>query len=279
MPWERIEATSYWFVYAAAFLAMAAWESRRPRRDPTCSTARRWSRHGVIFAVVSLLLAAVYRLSPVLLALKLSAAGFGLLRQSGLPAVMQGALAFVLLDLTRYATHWAYHAVPWLWRFHQVHHSDPDFDVSTGARVHPVEAILTQGSTLVAVAALGIGPLPVLIFELATCVESCFGHANVALPRWVEFPLRMVLITPDMHRIHHSDRGVEQRKNLGDLFPWWDRLFGTYVADPIGGYERLVVGLKGFQNDSSLGVPFMLLLPFRAEPTDSADARSVTEPL
>jgi len=275
MPWERIEATSYWFLFAAAFVAMAAWESYRPRSQPTCSTARRWSRHGVLFVVVTLILITVYRLSPVLLALKLSATHVGVLRSSGLPAVAQGALAILLLDLTRYAMHWAYHAAPWLWRFHQVHHSDPDFDVATGVRVHPVEAILTQGSALAAVAAFGMQPLPVLIFELATCFESCFGHANIALPRWLEGPLRMVWVTPDMHRIHHSNRGVEQRTNLGDVFPWWDRLFGTYTAEPVGGYERLVVGLRGFHTDSTLGVPFMLLLPFRGEPDGAETSDSI----
>jgi sterol desaturase/sphingolipid hydroxylase (fatty acid hydroxylase superfamily) len=269
MSWDRIEATSYWLLYPAAFLAIAAWESYRPSRDLRCSTARRWSRHGGLFLLATLVSTAVYRLSPVLLALKLSETRFGLLPRTGMSLIAQGALAIVLLDLTRYLIHRGYHAAPWLWRFHQIHHSDADFDVSTGARFHPVEVLLTQGSTLAAVAAFGMLPVAVLIFELAACFESCFVHANVALPRWLEGPLRTVFVTPDMHRIHHSDRGVEQRSNLGDVFPWWDRLFGTYAADPIDGPEHLVVGLKGFPTDSSVTVPFMLALPFRGDPSGS----------
>ena len=144
----------------------------------------------------------------------------------------------------RYAAHWTEHHVPLLWRVHQVHHSDPDFDVSTGFRAHPLEFVYTQGVVLAAVAMLAPPVAAVLTVELLTCVESCFGHANVMMPAWIDRLLRAVVVTPDMHRIHHSAAAQEQYRNLGEIFPWWDRLLGTYLAHPSAG-DRIVVGLEG----------------------------------
>lgn len=266
MPWERIEATGFWFLFAATFLAVAVWESRRPKRELSTPVERRWSRHGFILAISTLSLALLYRASPVVLALKLPASKFQLLNRSWLPLAARCALALVLLDLVRYAMHRAYHSTPVLWRVHQVHHSDPEFDVSNGARVHPIEAIVTQGATLAAIAALGAPPLGVFLFEMAACFQSCFAHANASLPAWIERPARAVFVTPDMHRIHHSEEASEQRVNLGDVFAWWDRLFRTYLADPAAGQERMTFGLGGHRREGSLGVAFMLLAPLR-EPT------------
>jgi len=175
-------------------------------------------------------------------------------------------LAVLLLDLVKYAIHRTYHSVPFLWRVHQVHHSDPDFDVSTAVRAHPIEMIFTQGGYLAAVAILAPPVLAVLVAELASCFQSFFNHANASLPGWVEKPLRFLLITPDMHRIHHSEEVEEQYMNLGDIFPWWDHLFRTYLAAPAAGQDGMIPGLKGFQNEGSLGLAFMLRQPFLPEP-------------
>jgi sterol desaturase/sphingolipid hydroxylase (fatty acid hydroxylase superfamily) len=152
-----------------------------------------------------------------------------------------------------------------------VHHSDPDFDVSTGFRAHPLEVVYTQGAVLAAVALLAPPVAAVLVFELLIGVESCFGHANVALPAWLDKPLRTVVITPDMHRIHHSVDAREQCRNLGDIFPWWDRLLGTYLAHPAAGDDRIVVGLAGVERSRSMDLSFMLSEPFLPRPAVALD--------
>jgi sterol desaturase/sphingolipid hydroxylase (fatty acid hydroxylase superfamily) len=166
--------------------------------------------------------------------------------------------------------HWAYHSVPLLWRVHQVHHSDPDFDVSTAARVHPIEVVLTQGAYLAVIAIFAPPVIGVLAAELISAFQSFFGHANASLPAWVEKPMRRLFVTPDMHRIHHSENAGEQSRNLGDIFPWWDHLFRTYLAVPAAGQKGMIVGLKGYQNDASLGLAFMLTQPFLPEKQEQA---------
>jgi sterol desaturase/sphingolipid hydroxylase (fatty acid hydroxylase superfamily) len=160
---------------------------------------------------------------------------------------------------------------------HRVHHSDPDFDVSTGARVHPIEVVLTQGAYFAAIAIFAPPVLGVLIGELLSAFQSFFGHANASLPAWAEKPLLVLFVTPDMHRIHHSEEVAEQYKNLGELVPWWDHLFGTYLAAPAAGQDRLVVGLKGYQDEGSLGVTFMLTQPFLPERQLAASAQPPAE--
>ena len=187
---------------------------------------------------------------------------------------LAAVVAILALDLVRYSTHRLSHSVGALWRFHQVHHSDPDFDISTALRVHPIEVVLTQGAYLLTVAVLAPPVVAVLIAELGSILQSFFSHANASLPRWVEKPLRAVFVTPDMHRIHHSEEVAEQYKNLSDIFPWWDHLFGTYVEKPAAGDDKIVTGRKGFQNERSLGIGFMLAQPFRkdSEQTTPAEA-------
>jgi sterol desaturase/sphingolipid hydroxylase (fatty acid hydroxylase superfamily) len=146
-----------------------------------------------------------------------------------------------------------------------VHHSDPDFDVSTSFRVHPIELILTQFGYFGAIAILAAPPAAVLIAEVASTFQSFFGHANARLPEWLEPIVRTILVTPDMHRIHHSEEIQEQNQNLGDIFPWWDRLFGTYVSAPAAGPDGMITGLKGFQDAGSLKFTFMLSQPFLPE--------------
>jgi sterol desaturase/sphingolipid hydroxylase (fatty acid hydroxylase superfamily) len=241
MQWAQIEARTFWLVMAASFMVVAVWESLWPHRELSISGERRWSRHGLLLIVSSVISVTIYRIGPVIVAANAAHSHFGLFHQIGLPYALQFVLTMLLLDFARYAVHWVEHHVPLLWRMHQVHHSDPDFDLSTGARVHPLETVLLQGATLGAVALL------------APPVAA------------VEKYLRCVVVTPRMHRVHHSEDAREQCRNLSDIFPWWDHLFRTYLAAPAAGEGGVVMGMEGFQNSGSLDLWFMLSQPFRRE--------------
>jgi sterol desaturase/sphingolipid hydroxylase (fatty acid hydroxylase superfamily) len=249
----------------AAFLGVAVWESFRPNRQLSAVPERRWGRHGIVLIVCTIISVGLYRVSPVIVAMAFAGSRFGILNKPWLPFAGRCILAILLLDFVKYATHRVYHSVPFLWRVHGVHHSDPDFDVSTAARVHPIEVILTQGAYFVVIAIFAPPVIGVLVAELISAFQSFFGHANASLPGWAEKPVRRLFVTPDMHRIHHSEDAGEQFRNFGDSFPWWDRLFQTYLAEPAAGQAGMIVGLKGYQNDASLGVGFMLRQPFLPE--------------
>jgi sterol desaturase/sphingolipid hydroxylase (fatty acid hydroxylase superfamily) len=249
-------------VFAVAFVAVAAWESRRPARPLSVRETRRWSRHALVLAIGIAVTAVVYRISPVVLAAGMRGSAFGALNRPWLPAAAGWILAILLLDLVRYAAHRAHHAMPLLWRVHQVHHSDPDLDVSTGTRFHPIEMVVTQGVHLGAIALLAPPVGAVVVVELLIAMQSVLSHANASLPAWLERPLLLFWVTPGMHRIHHSDEVRDQNANFGDLFPWWDRLFGSYVPAPAAGAASLRPGLLGYQSDASVGIGFLLGLPF-----------------
>ena len=265
MEWAQIEARTFWLVMAAGFLLVAVWESLRPHRKLSIPGERRWSRHGLLLIVSSATSVGIYRIGPVVVAASMAHSRFGLFHQIALPYVLQFILTILLLDFLRYAVHWAEHHVPILWRMHQVHHSDPDFDLSTGARVHPLETVLVQGLTLAAVALLAPPVVAVLVVELVTCFQVFFAHANVSMPVRLEKYLQCVLVTPQMHRVHHSEDPREQCRNLSDIFPWWDHLFQTYRASSTTGDAAIEMGMKGFQNSGSLDLWFMLSQPFRRE--------------
>ncbi len=264
--WQKIEARSYWLLLVISFLAVAMWESRYARFALTVSAERRWSRHGILMLLYSVTWMAIYRAGPVVVALRVADSRFGLLNRPAVPYAVRFVLTILALDFVRYTAHWTEHHIPLLWRLHQVHHSDPDFDVSTGFRNHPLDVVYTQGTVLAAVALLAPPVAAVLVFELLICAESFFGHANARLPAWIEKPLRAVVVTPDMHRIHHSMDAREQTRNLGDLFPWWDRLLGTYLAHPAAGEDRIEVGLAGVDRARSVDISYMLAEPFLAQP-------------
>jgi len=265
VSWERIESYSYWILFAATFLGVAVWESFRPRRELSAAPERRWGKHGLVLVVGTVISVGIYRASPVVVALAFAGNRYGLLNKPWIPFLGLCVLAILLLDFVKYAIHRVFHSVPFLWRVHQVHHSDPEFDVSTAARVHPIEIVLTQAVYLSVVAIFAPPVAGVLIAELISGFQSFFGHANASLPGWVEKPLRCVFVTPDMHRIHHSEEVEEQFTNFGDSLPWWDYLLRTYRAAPAAGEKGMIVGLKGYQNDASLGLTFMLTQPFLPE--------------
>jgi sterol desaturase/sphingolipid hydroxylase (fatty acid hydroxylase superfamily) len=262
--WGQAESYAYWTTFTVAFLAVSGWESVRPRGTLLVPAGRRWRNHGLLLVVASLFSMLVLRSTPVLAAIAVRHSHYGLTWLDHLPGFARFVLAILLLDVVKYSTHRLQHAVGFLWRVHQVHHSDPDFEVSTGLRAHPIETILTQGAALLTILALRLPPAAVLAAELMSCAQSFFQHANASLPPALERALRPWLVTPDVHRIHHSMDETDQRRNLGEMFPWWDRLLGTYAPSTAAGKEQFPTGLKGAKNAGSLGLAFMLATPFKA---------------
>jgi sterol desaturase/sphingolipid hydroxylase (fatty acid hydroxylase superfamily) len=264
MPWVRIEGAAYWICFVAVFLAIAVWESFQPKRKLSIAAERRWKNHGALFVIAIAISALVLRASPVVLSVMVAGSRFGILNKPWAPLMVRCGIAVVLLDMLQYWIHWSFHHVPWLWRVHQVHHSDPDYDVSTAARFHPLEVLSSQGVRLGVIALLAPPAAAVFIAELLTVILNLSAHANASLPSWLENGLRTVFVTPDLHRIHHSRDIGEQQRNLGQTFPWWDRFFGTYTARAAGRQGDFRTGLEGLENYDCVGIGFMLAEPFRA---------------
>ncbi|MEK9724270.1 MAG: sterol desaturase family protein, partial [Rhodospirillaceae bacterium] len=196
------------------------------------------------------------------------AAGWGLFNVTRWPGWLEVALAVAILDFAIYLQHVLVHAVPGLWRLHRMHHADLDIDVTTGARFHPVEIAFSMILKIMVVGALGAPVLAVLIFEVVLNASAMFNHANARLPLGVDRLLRLVLVTPDMHRVHHSVRSEETNSNYGFCLPWWDRLFGTYRAQPADGHDAMTIGLERFRDPGELRLDRMLLQPLRGADGD-----------
>ena len=266
LPWSKIEGAIYWALFALLFLALAVWESFRPRRPLSLRTERRWWCHAMLLAVSGVAQTALFRVAPVALAAAVAGSRFGILNRPWLPFTVRCGVAVLALDLTHYSTHRIFHAVPFLWRVHEVHHSDPDYDVSTAGRFHPLEVVSVEGVYLAVIALLAPPLVAVFAAELLTLALNLFAHANVSVPPAAEKLLRRAIVTPDLHRIHHSEDAREQFRNLGQTFSWWDRLFGTYLAKPAAGEEGIITGITGLRNENSTGLGFMLAEPFRPRP-------------
>jgi sterol desaturase/sphingolipid hydroxylase (fatty acid hydroxylase superfamily) len=255
---------------AAVFAAMALWEWFAPRRRLVAGRAPRWPGNLGILAID---IAAVRLLVPttaVGVALIAAEQGWGLFRVLGLPywaALVAGVIA---LDLAIYLQHVVFHHVPVLWRLHRMHHADIDIDVTTGVRFHPIEILLSLAIKIVAVAALGTSAVAVLIFEVLLNATSMFNHSNVALPPWLDRIARWIVVTPQMHQVHHSVEREETDSNFGFNLPWWDRLFGTYRAAPRAGEKGIVIGLPIFRATAELRITRLLTQPFRDD--ESAQA-------
>jgi sterol desaturase/sphingolipid hydroxylase (fatty acid hydroxylase superfamily) len=202
-------------------------------------------------------------------ALFAEARGWGLFNRLTLDAWLEFLSALFLLDLVIYLQHRLFHYVPALWRLHRMHHADLDVDVTTGARFHPVEIMLSLGLKFVVIVALGAPPLAVLVFEIALNGTSMFNHSNVRVPPVIERLLRWLIVTPDMHRVHHSVVRRETDSNFGFNFPWWDRLFGTYRPQPQAGHEAMTLGIEQFRDPDELRLDRMLTQPLREDPGKS----------
>ncbi len=249
-------------IFLAVLLGMAVWELSAPRRRREIPRLLRWSNNIALVVIDTILLRVTFPVLAVGAAVLAEERGWGLFHALEVPLLLAGVLGFLALDLAIYLQHVLFHAVPVLWRLHRMHHADLEFDVSTGLRFHPVEILLSMGIKLGVVAALGPPALAVLVFEVVLNATSLFNHSNVRLGG-ADRIVRLFVVTPDMHRVHHSVRPSETNRNFGFNLPWWDRLFGTYTAQPRDGHEGMTIGLGEFRTRRDLWLDRMLLQPFR----------------
>jgi sterol desaturase/sphingolipid hydroxylase (fatty acid hydroxylase superfamily) len=251
--------------FAGIFAAMAVWEVLAPRRDQKLGRGTRWPSNIGIVVLDTVLVRLVFPTTTVGLALVAEARGWGLFHALDLPGWASVPIAVAALDLAIYLQHVLFHAVPALWRLHRMHHADLDIDVTTGARFHPIEILLSMGIKLGVVAALGTPAVAVLAFEVLLNATSMFNHSNVRMPIWLDRVLRWIVVTPDMHRVHHSIIARETNSNFGFNLPWWDRLFGTYRDQPEAGHETMTIGIEQFRDPAEQRLDRMLTQPFRDE--------------
>ncbi len=248
--------------FGGVFAVMALWELIAERRRLGQSKPRRWLANVGLSVVDSLLVRLVFPAAAVGFALFAEAEGWGLLARFDLPLAVEVGLAVVALDLAIYLQHVMFHAVPALWRLHMVHHSDQDFDFTTGIRFHPVEILLSIVIKFAAIAALGPPAVGVFLFEVLLNGTSMFNHGNIRLPAGLDRWLRWILVTPDMHRVHHSVELDESNSNFGFNLPWWDRLFGTYEAQPRAGHLGMRIGVEHLERPQPRSLADLLALPF-----------------
>ncbi|HTZ18617.1 MAG TPA: sterol desaturase family protein [Dissulfurispiraceae bacterium] len=248
--------------FIGIFIAMAAWESVAPRRSLTASKKVRWANNLAMTLLNSAVIRLVFPAAAVAMALISEWSGWGILNILQVPALTGGILSLLLLDLAIYTQHLLFHRVKLFWSLHRMHHTDLDIDVTTGARFHPVEIVLSMEIKIAAVILIGAPAWSVLLFEVVLNATSMFNHSNVRLPAFADRILRRLVVTPDMHRVHHSVITTEMNSNFGFNFPWWDRLFGTYRDQPEKGHEEMTIGLADFRDTKFLTLQWMLAVPF-----------------
>ena len=251
--------------FFTVLLAMMFWEWRAPRRTLTLARIRRWPANLGIIVVDSVVLRLVFPMLAVGAAGLAEANGWGLFRWLHVPLWLALIASLLLLDLAIYTQHVVFHKIPALWRLHRMHHTDLDFDVTTALRFHPLEIVLSMLIKLALVVLLGAPPVAVMLFEIILNATAMFNHGNVGLPDGLDRRLRWVLVTPDMHRVHHSIRVEETDSNFGFNLPWWDRLFGTYREQPQDGHSGMTIGLEYFRDWRATRLYGLLLQPFLIE--------------
>ena len=257
--------------FFGVFAVMAAWEVLAPKRALTVSRAVRWANNlGLVF-LNSFILRLLFPAAAVGMAAFASEQGWGLLNYYTIPATVAVVVSVIALDFIIYLQHVMVHAVPVLWRLHRVHHADLDYDVTTGARFHTVEILLSMLIKFATIVVLGPPLVAVIIFEVILNATAMFNHANVALPKRLDRVLRWFVVTPDMHRVHHSVEDDEANSNFGFNLPWWDRLFGTYRDQPRAGHQGMTIGIHTYRNVKQVSwLPGMLALPFTGKVTGYA---------
>jgi sterol desaturase/sphingolipid hydroxylase (fatty acid hydroxylase superfamily) len=249
------------------FAAMAAWEAAVPFRRPSIARKIRWPNNlGVILLDIAVVRLAVPT-SLIAAAVAIESSGWGIFNLFSLPSWVAIIAALILLDLAIYLQHVIFHAIPALWRLHRMHHTDQDFDVTTGLRFHPFEILLSMAYKVAVIAVLGAPPVAVLIFEVVLNASSLFNHGNVSLPSSLDRVLRWIVVTPNMHRIHHSVRPNETNSNFGFNLPWWDRLLGTYRAQAATDEGTMKIGINQFRSTHDQRLDRMLIQPFRGAAT------------
>ena len=258
-------------LFLSVFVLLAIAEIWVPRRALLVAKGKRWFANLAIVLINTGMVRLVAPAAAVGIALAVEQRGAGLLHMVGWPPLLEIVLAVLALDLAIYLQHVMFHAVPLLWRLHRMHHADLDFDVTTGTRFHPVEMLLSLGIKAAVIFLTGAPVAAVLLFEILLNVTAMFNHSNIRMPVAVDAVLRLLVVTPDMHRIHHSLDTEETNRNFGFNLPWWDRLFGTYRDQPRLGHDRMVIGTPAFRDArqcATLGD--MLLMPFARRPEGAA---------
>ena len=268
--------------FVGIFLVMALWEVAAPRRPLSQSKVIRWTSNLGMVAVNTVVVRLLFPVAAMGVAGLAAEGGWGLLNNVDIPWAAAVVVSVVALDFAIYLQHVMFHAVPTLWRLHRMHHTDLDFDVTTGARFHPIEIILSMLIKMAVIAVLGPPAVAVLIFEVLLNATSMFNHGNVRIPINVDRALRWLVVTPDMHRVHHSVIADETNSNFGFNLPWWDRLLGTYRDQPEAGHEAMTIGIDIFRQAAALHLHRMLIQPFlggagaypiNRPPQPSADAK------
>ena len=247
--------------FLGILLAMALWEVAAPRRRREILRLIRWSNNLGVVVIDTLLVRLTFPIVAVGLAVTAEARGSGLFNVIDAPFWFAFVLSVLALDLAIYLQHVMFHAVPVLWRLHRMHHADPELDVSTGLRFHPVEILLSMGIKLAIVAVLGPPAVAVLVFEVLLNATSMFNHSNIRILPGIDRALRWIVVTPDMHRVHHSIHPSETNSNFGFNLPWWDRLLGTYRPQPREGHETMTIGIEQFRTRRDLWLDRMLIQP------------------
>lgn len=251
-------------VFFGVFVLMAGLEAGFARKKRTQSRLQRWPTNLGIVALYTVLLRVLFPIAAIGTALFAQSKGYGLLNQFALPIWGHIVISMVLLDLAIYLQHVASHKIGIFWQFHKVHHADRDIDVTTGARFHPVEIILSMLYKMLIVLLIGPHAVGVLLFEVVLNGSAMFNHANVKLPFWLDRVVRFVIVTPDMHRVHHSVYRTETDSNYGFNLSIWDRLFRTYIAQPVDGHDKMTIGLPIYQSDKPANLLWCLTLPFKS---------------
>jgi sterol desaturase/sphingolipid hydroxylase (fatty acid hydroxylase superfamily) len=257
------------------FGAMALWELLAPRRTLVVGRARRWPGNLGILVLDAELVRLLIPVAAVGMSVMAARRGWGLLNITPWPAWLEVLIGFLALDLAIYAQHIAFHKVPVLWRLHRMHHADLDIDVSTGLRFHPIEIILSMLIKIAAVALIGVPAIAVVAFEVVLNATSMFNHSNAAVPLWLDRVVRLIVVTPDMHRVHHSVLRHETDSNFGFNLPWWDRMFGTYRVAPEAGHDRMTIGLPIFRDPEELRLDRLITQPFRDDAAAASAAPGI----
>lgn len=265
-----------WFrlsVFVGLLVLLIGIELARPKRSLQRSRQSRWSSNALVISIDTIVLRLLFPAAAVGVALWGSEYGYGLLNWIALPGWLTILLAFVILDFAIWAQHLLFHRIPWLWRLHRMHHTDIDVDVTTALRFHPLEMVLSMLIKMAVIILIGAPVTAVVLFEVVLNGVAMFNHSNIRLNTKVDRVLRLFIVTPDMHRVHHSWHKHETNSNYGFNLPWWDFIFATYRDQPQDGHDKMTLGINQFREPQDNQIHHILLQPFRGS-SRSASTRT-----
>ena len=266
------ETTIRLCIFVGVLVFIALWELLSPRKLLTANKPLRWANNLLLIAINGFILKVLLPVTSVGVAVYAHHQGWGLFNYYETPPAIVLLLSVIIMDLMIYFQHVLFHAVPVLWRLHRVHHADPDIDVTTGARFHPIEIVLSMLIKFAVIIILGAPALAVIIFEIILNAAAMFNHGNIRLPAKLDKWLRLIIVTPDMHRVHHSVKPAEYNQNFGFNLPWWDRLFNTYTDQPEDGHQKMQIGLTEPRDEKQVTwISGILTLPFKNSFTENGN--------